>query len=145
MIKNNKITRENNMEQRKLMVVDNDLDTLVILSTVFEIEGMEIVPVDDLRKCLTELERGLEGVILIDIMMPYVDGWAIIRNIIREGFMENNRLIILTAEKYPDEKMDEFNEYIDDYITKPFEVRYLVSSVKRSFERLEKIKKQQFA
>jgi len=133
------------MEKRKLMVVDNDLHTLVILSTVFEIEGMEIIPVEDLRKCLAELEKGLEGVILIDIMMPYVDGWAIIRNIIREGFMENNRLIILTAERYPSEKMDEFDEYIDDYITKPFDVRYLVNSVKRSFERLEIAKKKQFA
>jgi len=116
--------------EKKLMIVDDDPDILITLRSIFEREGFEVFTVDTGMDCIKELERGFKGVILMDIMMPFMDGWDTIREIIKKGFTEDVVISILTAKGTPDhEKMRGLESYIYDYIAKPFNVRDLVSNV----------------
>jgi DNA-binding response OmpR family regulator len=116
--------------EKKLMIVDDDPDILITLRSIFEREGFEVFTVDSGMDCIKELERGFKGVILMDIMMPFMDGWDTIREIIKKGFMKDVVISILTAKGTPDhEKMKGLESYVYDYIAKPFNVRELVSNV----------------
>jgi len=116
--------------KKKLMVVDDDPDILITLRSIFEREGFEVFTVDSGMDCIKELERGFKGVILMDIMMPFMDGWDTIKEIIKKGFTEDIVISILTAKGTPDhEKMKGLEPYVYDYIAKPFNVRELVSNV----------------
>jgi len=67
---------------RKIMIVDDDPDVLVSMRDIFEHEGYEVFIVDDGKDCIEELERGFKGIVLIDLMMPFMDGWDTVREII---------------------------------------------------------------
>jgi len=116
--------------EKKLMVVDDDPDILITIRSIFEREGYEVFTVDSGMDCIKELERGFKGVILMDIMMPFMDGWDTIREIVKRGLTKDVMISILTAKGTPDrERMKGLEAYVQDYISKPFDVRQLISSV----------------
>lgn len=116
---------------KKLMVVDDDPDILITIRKIFENEGYEVFTVDSGIDCIKELERGFQGIILMDIMMPFMDGWDTIEEIKRRGYTKNVIISILTAKGTPDhEKLRGLEPYIYDYITKPFDVMELISNVR---------------
>lgn len=113
------------------MVVDDDPDILITIRKIFENEGYEVFTVDSGIDCIKELERGFQGIILMDIMMPFMDGWDTIEEIKRRGYTKNVIISILTAKGTPDhEKLRGLEPYIYDYITKPFDVMELISNVR---------------
>jgi DNA-binding response OmpR family regulator len=117
---------------KRIMIVDDDPDILITIRRVFENEGYEVFTVDSGKDCIGELERGFKGVILIDLMMPGMDGWDTIVEIIKRGFEKDVIISILTAKGTPDhEKMKGLESYIHDYITKPFDLKKLISNVKQ--------------
>jgi len=116
--------------EKKLMVVDDDPDILITIRSIFEREGYEVFTVDSGKDCIKELERGFKGVILMDIMMPFMDGWDTIREIVKRGLTKDVMISILTAKGTPDhERMKGLESYVQDYISKPFDVSQLISSV----------------
>ena len=118
--------------EKKLMVVDDDPDILITIRRIFEHEGYEVLTVDSGMDCLKELEQGFKGVILMDIMMPFMDGWETIKTIVNKGFAKNVKISIVTAKGTPDlERMKGLESYICDYIAKPFNVRDLVANVNK--------------
>lgn len=118
--------------EKRLMVVDDDPDVLISIRRIFEDEGYEVFTVDSGKDCIKELERGFKGVILMDIMMPFMDGWDTIEEITKNGYAKNVIISILTARGTPDrEKMKGLESYIHDYITKPFDVKKLIFNVRQ--------------
>jgi DNA-binding response OmpR family regulator len=117
--------------EKKIMVVDDDPDILISIRIIFEKEGFEVLTVDSGNDCIKELERGFKGIILMDIMMPFMDGWDTIEEISKRGYEKNVVISILTANGTPDhEKMKGLESYVYDYITKPFNINQLISNVK---------------
>ena len=115
---------------KKLMIVDDDPDILITIRKIFEEEGYEVFTVDSGKDCLKELEQGFKGMILMDIMMPFMDGWETIRRIVEKGFTQDITISIVTAKSTPrHDKMKGLEPYIHDYIPKPFDIRELVSNV----------------
>ena len=113
------------------MVVDDDPDILIAIRKIFEIEGFEVFTVDSGMDCIKELERGFKGIILMDIMMPFMDGWDTIEEILKRGLNKNVVISIITANGSPDnEKMKGLQSLIFDYIIKPFDIDQLISNVK---------------
>ncbi len=111
------------------MIVDDDAHVRVAVQTVLEDAGFEIVTADSGAQCLELLERGFSGVILLDIMMPDMDGWDTIRAILEHNLEEKIAIVMLTAKNAPDSKMIGLQEYVVDYITKPFENEELIQKV----------------
>ena len=62
---------------KRIMVVDDDPDILIAIRKIFEREGYEVFTVDSGMDCISEIERGFKGVILMDIMMPEMDGYTL--------------------------------------------------------------------
>ena len=119
---------------KKIMVVDDDPDILVSIRDIFEHEGYEVFAVDSGGDCIEELEKGFKGVILIDLMMPFMDGWDTLRQIIKGGLTEDVTISIITAKGTPDHKeMKGLEPYVHDYISKPFNVKKLVSNVAKIY------------
>jgi len=122
---------DENMEKR-IMIVDDDPDILITIRTLFENKGYEVLTVDSGKDCIRELERGFKGVILMDIMMPFMDGWDTIAEILKRGLDKDVIISILTAKGTRDhEKMRGLESYIYDYMTKPFDSKELLKNVEK--------------
>ena len=118
------------MMDKKIMVVDDDSDILVFLRTVFEQQGYEVLTVDSGSDCIEELKRGFKGIVLMDLMMPFIDGWDTLKEIIKHGLNKDIVISILTANGAPDpEKMKRLDSYIHNYIKKPFDLEKLISEI----------------
>lgn len=121
------------------MIVDDDPDLLVFLRTLFEEHHFEVLAVDSGNDCLEELHRGFKGVILMDLMMPFMDGWKTLQEIIKQGFDKNIVLSIMTASGRPDpEKMKGLEPFIHSYIQKPFDLEKLIHDVKDAIASLNR-------
>ncbi|RLF36811.1 MAG: response regulator [Thermoplasmata archaeon] len=117
--------------EKRIMIVDDDPDILISIRRLFENQGYEVLTVDSGKDCIKELERGFKGVILMDIMMPFMDGWDTIAEILKRGLDKNVIISILTAKGTRDhEKIRGLESYIYDYITKPFDPKELLTNVK---------------
>ena len=117
--------------EKKIMIVDDDPDILISIRKIFEKEGYEVYTVDSGKDCINEIERGFKGVVLMDIMMPFMDGWDTINEIKSRGLEKNVIISILTAKGTPDhEKIKGLAPQIYDYITKPFDIKELISNVR---------------
>jgi DNA-binding response OmpR family regulator len=117
---------------KRLMVVDDDPDILISVRKIFENEGYEVLTVDSGIDCLKELERGFKGVILMDIMMPFMDGWDTIEEIFKRGLDKSVIITILTAKGTSNhEKMRGLESLIHDYISKPFNIKELITNVEQ--------------
>lgn len=115
---------------KKLMIVDDDPDILIAIRSIFENQGYEVLTVDSGKDCISELEKGFKGIILMDIMMPFMDGWDTIRAILEKDLNKDIIISILTAKGTKDhEKMKGLESIIQDYITKPFDVHELISNI----------------
>ena len=115
---------------KKIMIVDDDPDVLVFLRTVFEQHNFEVLTVDSGSDCIDELERGFKGIVLMDLIMPFMDGWDTLKEIIKRGLNKDIIISIITANGSPNiEKMQGLESYIHDYIAKPFDLQKLVSDI----------------
>lgn len=115
---------------RDILVVDDDTDVLNSVRDIFEHEGYVVKTVHNGFECIRELEKGFMGIVLLDLMMPKMDGWDTIKEIVKRGFQKKVAILIITAIGSPDhEKMNGVEPYVHDYIVKPFNINDLVSSV----------------
>ena len=120
------------IKEKRLMVVDDDPDILITIRRIFEKEGYEVFTVDSGIDCIKELERGFKGIILLDIMMPFMDGYDTIEEISKRGLANNVVISILTAKGIPDRnRISKLESYIYKYFTKPFDVKELVANVRK--------------
>ena len=111
------------------MIVDDDPSIIIAIRELFEKEGYHVYTVTSGTECIQELEEGFKGVILLDIMMPIMDGWETIKEIVQKDLQKGNIITILTAKYAPDSNIEEYKEYIKDYITKPFNPTELINIV----------------
>lgn len=125
-------------ENKKLMVVDDDPAILFTVETLFEDEDdIEVISVESGPECLERMEEGFEGVVLMDIMMPDMDGWETVKVIAERYDMENVVISMLTAKSSPGEERRNLQKYVVDYIRKPFTPEELKSKVKEYKEYLD--------
>ena len=116
---------------KKIMIVDDDSDIVVSLQKLFENQGFEVIAVDNGKKCLLELEKGFEGIIILDLMMPVMGGMETIKKMSTDGFLDNNVIIVLTAKRIQGDEFNEIYPYIQEFITKPFDINILIQTVKK--------------
>ena len=115
-----------------VMIVDDDRAIRITVQQVLEEIGMEVLAVDSGQKCLQELRDGFQGVVLMDIMMPEMNGWDTIGNMVEEGLHEGMIICMLTAVNSPSPKLDRLKEYVLDYIRKPFTGEELIAGVEEA-------------
>jgi len=112
---------------KRIMVVDDDPDILISLRVFLERQGFEVLTVDSGEDCIEELKRGFKGIVLMDLVMPFMDGLDTLNEIVKKGLNKDNIFSIITANGDPDtDKIRELGPYIHTLITKPFNLEQLI-------------------
>ena len=120
---------------QKIMIVDDEEDILTALKTFFEQHQFDVTTVSKGKDCIKQIEQGFKGIVFIDIMMPKMDGWETINQIVKRGYEKNVAIKIITGKGTRDhDKIMLLAPYISDYISKPFDEKTLLNSVSRSMK-----------
>jgi DNA-binding response OmpR family regulator len=127
--------------ERKVMVVDDDPYIRLAVREILTTQGIDLLEAEGGSQCLDAMAEGFRGVILMDIMMPEMDGWDTINAIVDNGYYDGSMIFMLTARDEPDEKMEGLQEYVTDYLTKPFDPDELVSIVQEYLGYLGQLEK----
>lgn len=123
--------------KKEVMIVDDDLSVLKTCQKIIERINIKTRTVESGAECLKELENGFKGLIFMDIIMPKMDGWDTIEEIVNQGYIKNVIIIMLTGKDQPGKKMDHLKEYVLDYIRKPFDAQDLIDLTKKYLSYLD--------
>ncbi len=115
-----------------VMVVDDDPAIQFTVQEILEDANLDVRIADSGSACLEALREGFKGVILMDVMMPEMDGWGTIKAMVEEGLCEGRIILMLTAVHDPGPELDCLKEYVLDYLRKPFTEDELTSAVTES-------------
>jgi DNA-binding response OmpR family regulator len=121
----------------KVMLVDDEELIRESVGMFFQSVGIKVLTAASGEECLDLLEDGFRGVILMDVMMPEMNGWDTIRKIVDNDLYDGNIIVMLTALDAPDNKMEGVQEYVTDYLTKPFNPGDLMEILEYYFSLLE--------
>lgn len=111
----------------KILVVDDDPDIVEMLQYNLTREGYDVTVADNGKKAITVAQAGKPDVILMDVMMPVLDGIAACRQLREMEDFRNTHIIFLTARAEEFSEVAAFEAGADDFITKPIKPRALLS------------------
>jgi two-component system alkaline phosphatase synthesis response regulator PhoP len=117
------------MSKGKILVVDDEIYIVHILDFSLGMEGYEVVTALDGEQALEKMKTERPDLIVLDIMMPKLDGYEVCKTIKSSPDTAHVPVILLSAKgRNVDQKMG-FDVGADDYITKPFSPRKLVERI----------------
>ncbi|MCH7662427.1 MAG: response regulator [Chloroflexi bacterium] len=114
----------------KILIVDDDIDTLQLVGTMLEQHGFEIVEANDGEKALELAPKENPDLILLDIMLPDIDGYEVTRRLRSMTNTAFTPIIMFTAKAQVDDKVEGFEAGADDYLTKPTHPAELLARVR---------------
>ena len=115
-----------------IMVVDDDFNICELIRLILKKEDFKVIVANDGISALEKLEIDKINLIILDIMMPNMDGWEFCKEVRK---FSNIPIIMLTAKSEINQKVKGFDIGADDYLTKPFEPEELVARVKALLKR----------
>mgnify|MGYP001271639677 CR=1 FL=1 len=111
---------------KKILVVEDDVNIAELLRLYLQKEGYEVASAADGGKGVTEFERFQPDLVLLDIMLPVMDGWSVCKEIRTTSKVP---IIMLTAKGETFDKVSGLEMGADDYVTKPFEMKELLARI----------------
>ncbi len=119
------------MANEKILIVDDDLDTLKLVGLMLQRQGYRIVVANNGLKALTMAKAEQPELILLDVMMPDMDGFEVARRLRSEPSTANIPILMFTAKSQVEDKLTGFDAGADDYLTKPAHPAELLARVKK--------------
>lgn len=116
----------------KILVVDDEVLIREVIKEYAELEGFKVIEASDGVEALEKFEHNNVGLIIMDIMMPNLDGFTAIKEIRKTSHVP---VIVLSARTDEYDKLSGFDLGIDDYITKPFSPKELIARIKAVLKR----------
>jgi two-component system alkaline phosphatase synthesis response regulator PhoP len=123
------------MSKQKVLLVDDDPDILDLISFNLEKEGYEVTTAMNGRQALEAARKSVPDLVLLDVMMPEMDGMETCREMRDMPQLKNVVIAFLTARNEDYSQIAGFDAGADDYISKPIKPRVLVSRVKALLRR----------
>lgn len=124
----------------RILVVDDDPDIVQFVRVNLELEGFEVSTANDGREAIQAALSSAPDVIVLDIMMPEIDGLNVLRQIRNHPAAANTSVILLTAKALPEDRVTGLELGADDYITKPFDIIELIARVKAVLRRTKALR-----
>lgn len=118
-----------------VMVIEDEEAISMLLSYNLEKEGFEVAVVANGMNAVSEIERLMPSVIILDWMLPEISGVEICKLIRSKPDIKNIPVIMLTAKSQEEDKIKGLSAGADDYVTKPFSVPELMARVKTNMRR----------
>ena len=125
---------DNQFRNRRILVVDDEERIVRFIRLNLELDGFIVIEAFRGAQAIDKIRTGLPDLVLLDVMMPDMDGFEVLK-LIRE--ISSLPVIMLTAKGEEDDRVHGLELGADDYITKPFSPRELVSRVKAVLRRTE--------
>ena len=117
---------------RKILIIEDEPDIQELLAAYLRDAGYEIVIAGDGVEALAQFQQGAFDMILLDLMLPKIDGFGVCELIRRES---NLPILMLTALDGEQEQLRGFQMEIDDYVTKPFSMPILLQKIRAILRR----------
>lgn len=122
-----------------IMIVDDDMDSLLPLKRSLERENYKVVEAYNGQEALQKATTETPDVILLDLMMPGMDGYEVCNRLKKEITSKNTQIIMLTARDDVGDKVRGLELGADDYVTKPFNLSELKARIKTALRRTSKL------
>lgn len=117
------------MDTKTIMVVDDNRDIVTIVKTILESQGYNVVSAYSGQGLLSRLDGQRPDLIVLDIMMPQMDGLEVLRKLKGGPETASIPVILLTAKVLPEDILRGYERGADYYITKPFTPAQLINGV----------------
>ena len=121
--------------QRPILVVDDDAKIVRLVRTYLEREGFNVVTAADGTGALDAIERHRPALVVLDLMLPELDGRAVTRAVRRDDEAAATPILIISARGSTIDRIAGFEDGADDYLPKPFSPAELVLRVKSILRR----------
>ncbi len=115
----------------KILVCDDERHIVRLIQVNLEREGFTVVTAYDGKDGLEKVTAEKPDMLVLDVMMPYMDGFEVLKALRKNPATENLPVIMLTAKAQDKDVFEGYHYGADMYLTKPFNPRELISFVKR--------------
>src|SRR5512140_596970 len=122
----------------KILIIDDDVDTLKLVGLMLQKQGYIIAAANNGPQGLEQAEREGPDLILLDVMMPDMDGYEVAKRLRVNPLTANTPILMFTAKTQLDDKVTGFEAGADDYLTKPTHPTELSAHVKALLSRVTK-------
>jgi DNA-binding response OmpR family regulator len=122
----------------KILIVDDDIDTLKLVGLMLQKQGFQIIAATDGIQGLAQADAEDPDLILLDVMMPEMDGYEVAKRLRANPKTANTPILMFTAKTQLDDKVTGFEAGADDYLTKPTHPTELTAHVKALLARSPK-------
>lgn len=120
------------MSAEKILVVDDDTNICELLRLYLEKDGYEVIIANDGATAVKKFQEETPALMLLDIMLPVLDGWQVCREVRK---FSNNPIIMLTAKGETFDKVLGFELGADDYVVKPFDAKEILARIRAVLRR----------
>lgn len=114
---------------KKVLVVDDDVDILGMVATMLQGHGFKVLQASNGEEALSIVRSASPDLVLLDIMMPRMNGFEVLREVLR--IAPGTRVVMITAFGDLDTYMDAMELGATDYVNKPFETAELLRVVRK--------------
>lgn len=122
---------------KKILAVDDERHIVRLVQVNLERAGYEVVTAFDGKDALEKVASEQPDLVVLDVMMPYMDGFEVLQNLRKNPSTRDLPVIMLTAKAQDADVFRGWQSGVDCYLTKPFNPMELISFVKRIFKSLE--------
>lgn len=123
------------MDRKRILVVDDEIYIVHILEFTLTMEGYEVITAADGEEALRKIEATRPDLVVVDIMMPKMDGYEVCRRIRQDEETKKLPVILLSAKGRPIDRETGLEVGADDYMVKPFSPRRLLEKIKDLLQR----------
>ena len=124
----------------RILVADDDVDIARFVELNLSLEGFEVEVVHDGESALAAVRRELPDLLLLDVMMPRLDGVEVLRQLRADAATAVLPVVLLTAKSMPADKVVGLTAGADDYIVKPFDTLELLARVQTTLRRTAEVR-----
>ena len=125
-----------NKEDVKILLVDDSPSNNLLLQNILEEEGYAPITSFDGKNALEIIRKEKPDLVLLDIMMPEIDGFEVLEEIVTNDDTKDIRVIVITARKDPEDRNRAIDLGVIDYIIKPIDIDYLLKRIEYVVQKL---------
>ncbi|MBC7250852.1 MAG: response regulator [Anaerolineae bacterium] len=123
---------------KTIVCVEDEPEVIELIQVMLETSGYRVIGVIGGREALEVIRREKPDMVLLDLMMPEVDGWTVFKQMRADPELKNIPVVPVTAVDKPIDMMLALEVAgVDEYVTKPFSRNELIASVEKVFRRRE--------
>lgn len=117
------------MNKKRILLVDDEKDMVFAVKMQLEAENFEVLTAADGQEALDKTHRDKPDIIILDVMLPKIDGYKVCRMLKFDKKYKNIPIIVLTARVQETDKKVGYEVGADVYLTKPFEPKVLIEHI----------------